>query len=102
MKKESNLDIKQILLRLKKYGKKISKCLLLITFILIFGLYGFLILNVSSASQNEPSEEINTQISAIKRLKIDQQSIDKIENLEDQNVVVQSLFESARKDPFKE
>lgn len=98
-----NLDLKQLPKILKRVGKKIQRYLIIASFVAMFGLYAFLVLQISSASQKEPNQDdVTAQISTIKRLKIDQASIDKIQQLQDQNVVVQSLFEEARKDPFKE
>ena len=98
-----NLDPKKLLVNLNKYAEKLQRYVLLISFVVVFGLYGFLVMQISTATQQEPSQEdITLQLSTIKRLKIDQESIDKIEQLQDQNIVVQSLFESARQDPFKE
>lgn len=103
--KNNNLDLdpKKLLVNLNKYAEKLQRYVLVISFVVIFGLYGFLVIQISTATQQEPSQEdITLQLSTIKRLKIDQESIDKIEQLQDQNIVVQSLFESARQDPFKE
>lgn len=98
-----DLDIKKILSSLIKYEKIGQKYIPIFSFIVIFGLYGFLVMQISNATKQEPSqEEITLQLSTIKRLRIDQESIDKIQKLEDQNIVVQSLFETARNDPFKE
>ena len=103
--KNNNLDLdpKKLLVNLNKYAEKLQRYVLVISFVVVFGLYGFLVVQISTATQQEPSQEdITLQLSTIKRLKIDQESIDKIEQLQDQNIVVQSLFESARQDPFKE
>ena len=103
--KNNNLDLdpKKLLVNLNKYAERLQRYVLVISFVVVFGLYGFLVIQISTATQQEPSQEdITLQLSTIKRLKIDQESIDKIEQLQDQNIVVQSLFESARQDPFKE
>lgn len=62
--------------------------------------YGFLITRISIYSQREPSATVGEQ--AIQRLTIDEASIEKIEQLEDQNVEVRALFEEARRNPFSE
>lgn len=103
--KNGNIDIdpKKLLSKVSTYSKQVQKYIPTISFVIIFGLYGFLVMQISSATKQEPSQdEITLQLSSIKRLKIDQESINKIEQLQDQNIVVQSLFESARNDPFKE
>lgn len=73
-------------------------------FLLVFlGLYAFLIMRISQLTQTEPSAAaLNEQQKTVQRLKIDQDSINKILKLEDQNVEVKSLFEQARNNPFSE
>lgn len=64
------------------------------------GCYGFLVTRISTYTQLEPGSE--TSEKAIQRLTIDEESIKKIQDLEDQNVEVRALFEDARKNPFSE
>lgn len=71
-------------------------------FIGILCIYGFLVFQIGSLSQAEPSEADIAQQNTVKRLKLDQSAIKKIEQLEDQNVGVQSLFDTARENPFVE
>lgn len=69
----------------------------------IISLSGFLIFEINRLTAKEPtSEQISEQLETIKRLKIDQDTIDKIEQLEDQNIAVQSLFQAARDNPFQD
>ncbi len=96
-----NLDLKEILKSLRRSEMIVEKYLPIVAFVLIFGIYGFLILQISKATQKDVVTT-TSQAETIKRLKIDQASIDKIQKLEDQNVSVKSLFESARNNPFQE
>lgn len=99
----NDINIKQInsmisagLARLKVYATFIF----MISILLI---YAFLIVRISVLTQAEPSETaVTEQTNTIKRLKLDQNSIDKIQQLEDQNIGVQSLFEAARENPFQD
>lgn len=101
--KNINFDLKSILKTLKSFGTKLQQYLVFIFIITIVGLYGFLVFQISLASQKEPSQdEIDTQLISAKQLKIDQESIDKIIKLKDQNIAIQSLFEKARENPFQE
>lgn len=103
MKNDLNLDLKSIPKQLKHYASGLQRYQVVLFIVAIVGLYGFLVLQISTASQSEPTQsQIDEQLGSIKRLKIDQGSIDKIQQLEDQNVVVQSLFETARDNPFQE
>ncbi len=104
MNKElSKPDIQTIKSQLKKYTSSIRRYSLIIFLVVITGLYGYIILGINQAYQTQPNAA-NTaeEIGTIKRLKIDQDSINKIKQLQDQNISVQSLFEEARQNPFAE
>lgn len=103
MKNNLNLDLKSIPQQLKKLLGKFQRYIVIIFIVTLVGLYGYLIVQISSSATEEPTQaQVIEELGTVKRLKIDQDSIDKIEKLEDQNVVVQSLFEDARNNPFSE
>lgn len=96
-----NIEVKQITIALKRAFEKLlsySGFLFVVTILLI---YSFLVLRISILSDPKPDENaVAEQMNNVKRLKVDQNSIDRIEQLEDQNIGVQSLFEEARDNPF--
>lgn len=95
--------IKPILAGFRILLRKVQRYSVLIFILGMVVLYSFLIFSIGQASQTEPTEEaVAEQLKTVKRLKIDQQSIDKIQQLKDQSVSVKSLFESARDNPFQE
>jgi hypothetical protein len=101
--KDINFNIKSIPKLLKRVLQKLERYSVIIFFVSAVGACSFLVYQIGSASQSEPNQDVLTQqINSVKRLKIDKQSIEKIEQLEDQNVNVQSLFKSARDNPFQE
>lgn len=82
--------------RLKKYGS----FLLLIAFLAI---YSFLIFKISAFVQSEPSDTaVEEQLKTVQRPKIDKDTLQKIQDLQDQNIQVKALFDSARQNPFSE
>ncbi len=96
-------DFKSMPKQAKRLVSKLIRYQVIIFIVLVVGLFGYLIIQISTVSQKEPSDsDLVQQLSTVKRLKIDQSSIDKILQLEDQNVVVQSLFDDARNNPFTE
>lgn len=98
-----DLDIKQLGTLARNTVAKLQRYAAFIFIISVLLIYAFLVLRISVLSQAEPSEEaIAEKSNTVKRLKIDQKAIDKIEQLEDQNIGVQSLFESARDNPFQD
>lgn len=73
-------------------------------FILTFlSIYGFLIMRVGNLTQSEPpAVELDTSQNAIRRLRLDQASINQLKELEAQNIEVRALFKQARDNPFTE
>jgi hypothetical protein len=100
--KNSNLDIKQITTHVRGLLRRLQGYAAFLFIIGVLLIYSFLVLRISQLSQAEPDAAAIAEQQTIKRLKIDQGSISKIEELEDQNIGVQSLFESARDNPFED
>jgi hypothetical protein len=102
-KPKLNLDIKQAGDIAKGTFGKIQRYTVFLSVVGILLVYSFLVLRISTLSQAEPNEDqIAEQANTVKRLRIDQSSIDKIEQLEDQNIAVQALFQDARNNPFQD
>lgn len=98
-----DISVEKIGGSLSKAFKKVkgyAGFLFLITVLLV---YTFLVLRISILSDPKPDETaIAEQTNIAKRLKVDQDAINKILQLEDQNIGVQSLFEDARDNPFQD
>ena len=95
----------------------LSKLLDKINFILVFvkrhnvtlfivfflGIYSLLIYQINIYINSEPSaQQLDEQISQSGKISIDQESIDRLLELEEQNIEVKTLFEQARDNPFNE
>jgi len=64
--------------------------------------FGFLIWRIGNLSSAEPSQDtLDEQLKTVVRPKIDADSIKRIEELEDQNIDIQSYF-TDRSNPFQE
>lgn len=101
--KNIELNPQQLKNSLKQLAIKMQRYAVFIFIIGVLGLYGFLVYQIGQLSQAEPKADDTTeQLKAVKRLKLDQSSINKMQQLEDQNVGVQTLFESARQNPFQD
>jgi len=71
--------------------------------ILFLASYAFLVYRINTLASREPTDdEITSALKALPLPKVDQPTINKIQQLQDQNVQVQSLFEQARNNPFSE
>ncbi len=98
-----NIEFKDLPSALKAKGKGIFRHAKFIFIITILIVSAFLIFEINRLTSLEPSaEQLSTQQEVIKRPKIDQDTINKIEQLEDQNIAVQSLFNEARNNPFQD
>ncbi len=75
-----------------------------IIFFVIFGaMYGFLIFTSGQQAANTPSEtQINEKLKTAKRPKVDENAAKTLEELRDQSIEVQALFNEARNNPFSE
>ncbi|HEX5797186.1 MAG TPA: hypothetical protein VFX86_02235 [Candidatus Saccharimonadales bacterium] len=98
-----NIDTNKLPTFAQDYFKKVLKHAKFIFIVVITVLIGFLIFEINRLTTKEPSiEQITQQQQIIKRPKIDQETIDKIERLKDRNIAAQSLFEEARDNPFQD
>lgn len=98
-----NIDVKQITAGLRGLFAKLQRYAGFLFVVSVLLIYSFLVLRISLLSDPKADEAaVAEQIDTVKRLKVDQSSIDRIEQLEDQNVGVQSLFEEARDNPFQD
>lgn len=71
--------------------------------VFFFGVYTFLIVRINSLVNSEPGPAtVTDRLQTVKRVKIDQESIDRMLEMEEQNIDVQALFEQARQNPFNE
>ena len=69
----------------------------------ICAVYGFLTYRINYLTQIEPSPEaIAEKLNTVPRPRIDQTAIDKLNQLEAENIEVQTLFLQARDNPFNE
>ena len=97
------LDKRSITKAAKDFVHKYKKYASFAFVLLILLIYTFLVYRISKFSLAEPSSgTIEQQLQSTGKLKIDQESINKILKLEEQNVNVQSLFEGARDNPFQD
>lgn len=99
----ANFNIKQIPVYSKRFINNSKKFMIPVFLLFVIGVNGFLIFRINQYSSQEPlPEQVSEQQSTIKRIIIDENSIDKILKLKERNIAVKSLFEEARDNPFKD
>lgn len=94
---------------LSSFGKilpvleKARKYLAIVVIVIVAGVYGFIILTASKLASDEPSHaDIANAHKSVKKVEVDDVTLFKIQNLQDQNVQFQALIEDARNNPFNE
>ncbi len=100
MKKVAFRPVGEQLQSVAKYASTYNK---LLFFLLLAVVYGFVVVRINVLSQAEPNpDDVSAQIVGGKSLKVDPTVVDKIQKLQDNSVSVQSLFDQARQNPFRE
>lgn len=90
------IQAKPILVLLKRYGA-------FIFVVLFLGIYLFLVQYIGNLIQAEPTQSaVDSSVKPVSRLKIDQNAVKQMTDLEAQNIEVKSLFDQARENPFTE
>jgi zona occludens toxin (predicted ATPase) len=65
--------------------------------------YGFVVYRINVLSQSSPNpNDVSLQLQATRTPKVDPNVISKIQQLQDNSVNVQALFDQARNNPFNE
>jgi len=81
----------------------LKRYVVIIFLVVLCGIYGYMAYRINSLTQAEPSDAaIAEKLKASPRPRIDQQAIDKMNQLEDENIEVHTLFQQARNNPFSE
>lgn len=97
------LELKSITKKFKSAGKFIAKYSVFLVVILVLCAYSFIVWRIRTLANDEPdSDVVSERLDSLKRPKIDQSTIDKIQKLQDTNVQVKALFNQARDNPFQD
>lgn len=98
-----NLDLKTMPTKLRLLMGNLARFRTIIFIVFFAAIYGFLIQRIGSLTSVEPTEtQVQEELEITKRPRIDDEAIDKIEQLKAQNIEVQTLFNEARNNPFAE
>lgn len=98
-----NIDVKTIWASLKKQGSVALKHVAFAVIIFILLAYLFMVWRISQLAIAEPSpEDASAALTDTHVPKIDKNAIKQIEQLEQSNTEIKSLFDAARTNPFSE
>lgn len=76
----------------------------LILFLSLFaGAYTFLLVHINALNTQKVSQNaVNVELQTVKRIHIDEESVQQMLKLTEENIEVKSLYEEARNNPFSE
>ena len=95
--------IKKIITKILPVVAKLGRYKLFTFSMVLLILYGFLVFRINVLNNKTPSDKsITDKLQTVSRPRIDQSVKDKVQQLQDNSVEVQSLFNSARNNPFHE
>jgi hypothetical protein len=101
-KKKTELSLKQLRPMVAKSLKVLSRYSAIMFFLLIAIAYGFLVLRINSLVNIQPSQsDIDAQSKTPAVPRVDPKVAEQLQNLEDNSVNVQTLFDQARNNPFQ-
>lgn len=84
-------------------GRRLEAYVPMFVFIIFAGMCGYIIWTSSQQALREPPEgAVLDQISSSSRPELDDKAAETLQNLEDQNIEVKTLFEESRNNPFAE
>ena len=98
-----NTSINDLQKQVQPIGRWARKYAAFIYVLIILGVYVFLVQYIGGLIQDEPGQAaIDSKLTPVNRLKIDQDALQQITELESQNIEVKTLFDQARQNPFTE
>jgi hypothetical protein len=98
-----NIDLKALPEVFSKVTNSFKRYRLVLFLLFFAGAYGFLVWQINTLSNAAPSsDQVAAKLQGSNSVHIDQSVIDKMQQLQDNSVNVQSLFEKARENPFQE
>ncbi len=103
MNKDLNIDFKELSAKLARLVQQFKKYSLFIAILVVLSVYLFLVWQIRSLATAEPSSaDVLNKVNELNTPRLDEDSVNRILQLEDQNVEVQTLFNDARRNPFQE
>lgn len=97
------LDFKTLLEKAAPLLAFLKKYVVFIFILAVLFIASFFVLRINQYSRIEPSDEaVEEKLQTVQRPKVDKTVLEKIQQLQDQNVPVKALFDQARNNPFNE
>ena len=98
-----NISLDGLSPKLSKLKKSAARNGFFIYILIVLAAYTFLVVRINLLNRSEPTDEaVAEKLQSVQRPKLEPELLKKIQDLQDQNVEVQSLFKQARDNPFSE
>lgn len=98
-----NFEVKDIPAKLTPILVNLKKYAVFMFVISVLIIYVVLVLFINTLASQEPNEDAVTErLKTVTRPRINEDTLIKIKQLEDQNIQVKTLFQDARDNPFTE
>jgi hypothetical protein len=79
-----------------------SRYIVIIFVICVALIFGFLTLKIANYSNDEPTDDqIEERLGALQTVRLNDDAVQKIKELQDQNISLDSLFNNGRDNPFE-
>ena len=95
------IDFTQLTTQLIQRLKFISRYRVLLFIVFVVSLFGFLVLRINQAVNVTPAASSQTTTAQVATPRIDPKVVQQLQQLQDNNVSVQALFDQARTNPFQ-
>jgi hypothetical protein len=99
--KNNDISLTSLTKGFSAFGQKIGKYAFLLFLLFLAAIYGFVLYRINTLAAAEPTDEVTNQ-AVSKAPHIDEDVVIQLENLKDNSVSVQTLFDEARSNPFQE
>lgn len=98
-----NIGLKDLVNKLQPLLQVTKRYVTLVFILAMLGIFSFMVFRINQFSSQDPSDDaIAEKLQTVQRPRLDQAVIDRIQQLQDQNIEVQTLFNEARNNPFNE
>lgn len=96
------MNIDTYLAKLVPIKTFISRYVVIIFIVSVVAVFSFMTLGIANFADREPTMlQIDEKRLSVKVVKLDEKSINKIKELQDQNISIESLFNNGRENPFE-
>jgi len=96
------LDLTNILTKLRPIKTFIAHFAVVIFIVSVAAIFGYMTLKIAHYSNVEPSDiQVQDTKDSLKAFKLDDTAVQKIKQLQDQKINIESLFDNGRANPFE-